>query len=119
MDLPGYGSVDVKPWRDEDQVRTLATGGDRGHGGPNAEFARLVTCGSDNPAFAAASDSDRAATQVRVIALFNGRVESVHVDVDDTAQGGSLQVMADGKLPLLFFSIGAAMSTCLSAEKPE
>jgi hypothetical protein len=49
-------------------------------------FAGLITRGSYNTARARAADSDRNATQRRIVALLHGRVESVHIDVDDTAE---------------------------------
>jgi hypothetical protein len=91
VDLPGDGFVGLEAWGNEDQIRALAAGGDRGHGGADAEFAGLVTGGGDDSALAAAADGDGAAAEVGVITLLDGRVEGVHVDVNDTAQVGSLR----------------------------
>ena len=46
--------------------------------------ARLVAGGGDDAALVGiAADGDRLAAQLRVVALLDGRVERVHVDVED------------------------------------
>ena len=50
--------------------------------------ARLVARGADDaPALGRAAHGDRAAARARVVALLDGRVERVHVDVQDLADG--------------------------------
>ena len=65
----------------------------------HAKFARLVTRGSDHTARPGAANSDGNAAQCRIFALFHGRIESVHIDVDDAAetrrQIGRMQHTAD------------------------
>jgi phosphoglycerate dehydrogenase-like enzyme len=50
--------------------------------------ACLITRGRHDPARSRATNSDRNPAQRRIVALFHGRVESVHIDVDDTAKTG-------------------------------
>ena len=58
----------------------------------HAEPARLVACGRDDAAaIGPAADGDRLAAQRRIVALFNRRVERVHVDVEDAAHGNWMQ----------------------------
>jgi hypothetical protein len=56
----------------------------------NTKFPCLVACRRDNPALARSADRDRLAAQLRVIALFDGCVESIHVDMDDLARSARL-----------------------------
>ena len=52
----------------------------------DAERARLVAGGRDDAALLGiAADGDRTSAQLRLVALLNGRVEGVHVDVQDAA----------------------------------
>src|SRR6266851_2425982 len=64
----------------------LPAGRDRGHCRVHTKFARLVTRGSHHTARACAANSDRNPAQCRIVALLHGRVESVHIDVDDAAE---------------------------------
>ncbi|MGY4484299.1 hypothetical protein ACVWWR_003490 [Bradyrhizobium sp. LM3.2] len=57
------------------------------HGRANAERAGLIAGGRDDAAFRGASHCNRLSAQVRIIALFHGRIESIHVDMDDLADG--------------------------------
>src|SRR5690606_27701011 len=57
----------------------------RRHGRTDAEAPRLVARRADHRARPAPGHHHRAATQARVVALLHGRVERVHVDVDDLA----------------------------------
>ena len=83
-DLPADLAIDVEPRLDEDQVGTRPLGRDRRHRRPHAERARLVARRRDYPAMPAA-DRHRLAPQRRIVALFDRRVEGVHVDMDDLA----------------------------------
>ena len=58
------------------------------HGGAHAELAHLVAGRGDHAAIAGAADDDRLAAQARVVALFHGCVERIHVDVQDGARRG-------------------------------
>ena len=56
------------------------------HRRAHAERPRLVAGGGDDAARCGrAADGDRLAAQLRVVALLDGRVERVHVDVEDAA----------------------------------
>ena len=52
------------------------------------KLARLVTRGRHHTACSCATNSDGNPAQRRIVTLFHGRVESVHVDVDDAAETG-------------------------------
>ena len=55
-----------------------------GHGGMDAEPAGFIRAGShDTTAVWPASDDNRLALEVGVVALFNGSKKSVHVDMYD------------------------------------
>src|ERR1700726_2149998 len=84
-DLERYRLVDIKPWRHEDEVGAYAFGGDRWHCGVHAEFPRFVACGGDNAALARSADGNRFSAQIRIVALLDGGVESIHVDMDNLA----------------------------------
>jgi hypothetical protein len=56
----------------------------------HAELPRLVACRHDDAAFARSADRDRLAAQLQVVALFDGCVESIHVDMDDLARAARL-----------------------------
>ena len=49
-------------------------------------FARLVAGRGDDAAVGGAADDDRLAAQFGVVALFDRRVERIHVDVQDAAR---------------------------------
>src|SRR5207248_11135884 len=55
-----------------------------------ANLPCLIACRRDDPALARSADCDRLAAQIRVIALFDGCVESIHVDMDDFARAPRL-----------------------------
>ena len=86
-DLLRDGAIDLEARLDEDQVGAAPLGGDRGHGRAHAEVARLVARRRDDAAMAAA-DRERLAAQSRIVALLHGRIEGVHVDMDDLADAG-------------------------------
>src|SRR5208283_1628674 len=86
VDLARDRAIDVEARRHEHQLRTLAHGRGRRHGRSNTEGARLVTrCGNHAP-LGAVADGDRTASKLRIVALFDRRIERVHVDMDDLAQ---------------------------------
>src|SRR5215472_8632720 len=82
--------VGIEPRLDEDQIGALSLGGDRGHRRMNAKLPCLVACRRDHAALARSANRDRLAAQIRVIALFDGCVESIHVDMDDLARAARL-----------------------------
>src|SRR5688500_3447093 len=55
------------------------------HRGVDAELARFVRARRDDAAARRATDENRLAAQLRIIALLDGRVERVEVDVEDRA----------------------------------
>jgi hypothetical protein len=52
----------------------------------HAELPRFVACGCDDTSFARSADRDRLPAQLRIVTLFDRRVERIHVDMDDFAQ---------------------------------
>ena len=83
-DLARNLPVNVEARLDEDQLGAFPFGGNRRHRRSDAERARLVARGGHHSAMPA-TDSDRLPLQLRIIALFDRRVEGVHVDMDDLA----------------------------------
>jgi hypothetical protein len=75
--------IDVETRLHENQVRALATCSDRRHRGADAELPRFIACGRHDASLAGASDGDRFAAQIWVVALFDGRVKRIHVDMND------------------------------------
>jgi len=56
----------------------------------NAKLPRLVACRRDDAALARSADRDRLAALFGIVALFDGCVESIHVDMDDFARASRL-----------------------------
>ena len=79
------GAVAGEVGRDEDGLGAEALCCDGGHGRTNAEASGFVGCGADDGALAAPGDDDGFAAELRVVSLFDGGVEGVHVDVNDLA----------------------------------
>ena len=52
----------------------------------DSESPRFVAGRCDHAAFARSSNRDRLPAQLRIVALFNRRVERVHVDMDALAR---------------------------------
>src|SRR5262249_59747842 len=77
--------IDVEPRFHEDELRAPPLRGDRRHGGPDAEPAGLVARGRHDAALARATDRDGLAAELRIVPLLDGRVERIHVDVNDLA----------------------------------
>src|SRR6516225_4264986 len=78
--------VGIEPRLYEDQIGALSLGGDRRHRRMNAKLPCFVACRRDDAALARSADRDRLAAQVRVITLFDGCVEGIHIDMDDFAR---------------------------------
>ena len=49
----------------------------------DAELPRLIACRGNNTALPGSADRDGLAAKVRIIALFDRRVEGIHIDMDD------------------------------------
>jgi hypothetical protein len=86
-DLTGDGSIAGEVGRDEDGGGTEALGADGGHGGADPEGSCFVGGCADDGARATPGYDDRFAPKGGVIALLDGRVEGVHVDMNDFADG--------------------------------
>ncbi len=80
-----HGAVIGVASRDNDGAWTQALGDDGGLGGVASKLACFVGRGGDDSAWAVASDEDGFALECGVVALFYGREEGVHVDVQDGA----------------------------------
>ncbi len=88
-DALGLAAIDVEAGGDDDELGALPQGEEGGHGGADAERAGLVGAGGeDAAAVACAADADGLAAERGVIALLDGRVEAVHIEVDDFAPPG-------------------------------
>src|SRR6185503_26784 len=75
------------------EIRTQADGPAHGHGGVDAVPARLVAGGRDHPTrLGRAADGHGPAAKLGPVALLHGRVERVHVDVDDASHWGTFSV---------------------------
>ena len=73
---------------DDHEVRTQPHRARHRDRRPHAELPRFVARRRDDAAtFGAAADRDRLAAQLGSVALFDRRVERVHVDVKDAAHG--------------------------------
>ena len=64
-----------------------AFGTDGGHCGAHAEGSGFIGRGADDGAVAAPGNDDGFAAEVGVVALFDGGIEGVHVDMNDLAVG--------------------------------
>jgi hypothetical protein len=51
----------------------------------HAKLPCLVACCRDDAALARSADRDRLAAQLRIVALFDGCVERIHIDMNDFA----------------------------------
>src|SRR5579872_7446885 len=83
VNLPRDRAINLKTWWDKHQFRAFADGRHRRHCRPNAELARLIARGRDNAALRAMSDRHRLTPEIWIVALLNGRIESVHINVND------------------------------------
>ncbi len=85
-DLMGYLLIDFEARLHKDEVRASALGGDRRQGRADAEAARLVARSRHHAPRARAADRNGLAAQVFIVALLDGGVERVHIDVNDLAR---------------------------------
>jgi hypothetical protein len=75
------------------------------------ELAGLVVGGGQNAAPVLAGDRQRKPAQRRIIPFFDGRVEAVHVDVDDLPHDGVMRQSTCGRMPpLRFMALGKSPS---------
>jgi len=79
------GGVIADSRREEDALRAKPMGGDGRHGTVDAELASFVGCGADDTTALDTADDQGLAAQAGLIALLDGRIESVHVHVHDFA----------------------------------
>jgi hypothetical protein len=71
---------------DDDEGRTESNRARHRHGRTDAKHAGLVAGCRDHPAFGRiAANHDRLAAQRGIITLLDGRIEGVHVDMQDAA----------------------------------
>ena len=83
VDLGRHFLVDLEAGRHEDESGAQAEGADRRHGGVDSETAGLVAGGGHDSPPLRAADGDGLAAVLGVVALLDGGVEGVHVDVYD------------------------------------
>ena len=67
----------------------------------DAEFASLVGCGADHAAALDAANDHWLAEQFGAISLFDGRIESIHIDMNDR------RVVVHGRDRYTAFGVGA------------
>jgi len=82
-DLLRDGLVNLEARFHEDQVGTLPLRRHRWHGGSHPKLAGFVARRGHDASLAGSADGDRLAAELRIVSLFDGCVEGVHVDVDD------------------------------------
>ena len=71
---------------DDDELRAQPHGARHGNRRAHAELARFVAGGGDHSAAVRIpAHRDRLAAKRRIVALLHGRIERVHVDVEDAA----------------------------------
>ena len=88
--------LEVRP--DDDELRAEPHGARHRHRRAHAERARLVARRRDDAALVGvAADGDRLAAQRRVVALLDGRVEGVHVDVEDAPHAAVVPLRKSGR----------------------
>ncbi len=85
--LAGYLAIAWKVRRQECCVRAKTFGPNSGHGGTYAELSRFIRSSTHYGAIPAPCDNDGLATELRVVALLDGRIKRVHVDMNDFASG--------------------------------
>ena len=71
-------------------IRAAPPGDDGRHGRAHPEAPRLVAGRGHEAVFARSANGQRDTAQAGIVALLHGRVEGVHVHMDDTAEGRGL-----------------------------
>ena len=102
-DLLADRPVDVEARFHEHDFRAPTLRGHRRHGRADAELARLVARCRDDSSVAAANRY-RPALEGGIVALFDRRIEGIHVDMDDLSKwadlgGVHLPVLVRSRLP--------------------
>src|SRR5580698_9271472 len=87
------GTITRKIRRDKDGSGTEALRANRRHGRADAEAPGLIGRGADNGTIAPPGNDDRLAAKIWVIALLHRRIERIHVDVNDLADGHRVPVL--------------------------
>jgi len=84
----GHGDpgIDLGAGRALDEIRAEAASLPKAHAGSDALRPRLIRRGDDAGAHFSVGDGDRFVAQFGKITLFDGRKESIHVDVNDGAR---------------------------------
>ena len=85
MDLVRDGAIDVETRRHEHEFGAKAHRRGRRHGRAHAEDAGLITCCRNHAPLGTMAYRHGAPLERRIVALFDRRIERVHVDVDDLA----------------------------------
>ena len=82
--LPRDRRIMVHSRLHEHRVRAELSGPSRGHRAVDAELSRRVVRGRDDAtSFRGSTNDDRLADEGRIIAFFDGRLERVHIDMED------------------------------------
>jgi hypothetical protein len=101
-DLARHFLVDVEARLHEHQLGAQPLGRGRGHGRAHTEGAGLVACRHHHAALPPAHRHGTAA-QCRIVALLHGRIERIHVDMEDLAdrwfRHGSIQIASAATAP--------------------
>jgi hypothetical protein len=80
-------AIALEARRHDDCLRAAPERLAHGHRGMHAEATNLVARGRDHAASARAADDHRLSGELRPVALLHGRIERVHVHVQDRAAG--------------------------------
>ena len=86
-DLHADFFVMTHPTFDKDQLRTKHFGSRARHGTVHAEFSGFITCRRHYASRIGVPHRHGFAAQLRMITLLHGRVERIHINMDDLAVG--------------------------------
>ena len=78
-------SVEIKAYRQEDQVRAKITSFEGRHRRATTELASLVVAGRQNSSPAASPDCDGFSGQFGLLSDLDRRIKAIHIDMDDFA----------------------------------
>src|ERR1035437_3817103 len=74
----------IHPRADEDALGTKPLSRCTGQGGTHTKFSGFITCGTHHTTLCRRCANDHGqATQLRVVALFHGSVERIHIQMED------------------------------------
>jgi hypothetical protein len=88
ISLLGDQLVDLEARLHENEVGALPARRHRRHRRPYPKLAGFVACRRHDAPLAGSADGDRLATEIWIVALLDGCVEGVHIDVDDLPLAG-------------------------------